>query len=99
MESEKFDRLITSAGRDLSALGPLIEKAEHFIAEQMEAMKERGEAVELSDDELRLVKAYQSFKARSPGGSVFSWQTPPSENEIVLPPIPSLLVDPREVSR
>ena len=97
MESEKFPQLIREAGASLAdKIGALTEHAEHFIAKQVEVMKERGDAVELGEDELRLLKAYRGFKARNPANAVFSWRTP-DEPGIVLPEAPSLIVDPREV--
>lgn len=95
MERDKFDAVIRNGGASLSeALHMLREKAEHVIAEQVEAMKERGEAVELGEDELRLLKAYRAFKCRSRPGSRFSWTTP-DEAGIVIPESPCLIIDPR----
>lgn len=97
MQNDKFPELIAAAGGNMAdRLGAMREHAEHFIAKQVEAMKESGQAVELGDDELRLLKAYRAFKARSAPGTVFAWTTP-NDGGIVLPPdLPSLLVDPRE---
>lgn len=97
MQADQFERLINQEGSHLaSQVKMLREKAEHLIAEHVEALKERGEAFELSEDESRLLMAYRAFKSRSPSGAVFSWKTP-EENGIVLPISPSLIVDPREV--
>ena len=99
MQAEKFDDLVENAGESLaSRFGLLREKAEHMIAEQVEVMKEQGKAYELSDDEIRLLKAYRRFVARAAAGQVFSWYVP-HEVGIVLPPDVSIIVDPREVVR
>jgi len=97
MESEKFPELIQAAGGSLAEKMNLMrEKAEHFIAEHVEVMKEQGKAVELGEDELRLLTAYRAFKNRSPSGAVFSWKIPTPEG-IVIPTEPCLIQDPRQV--
>ena|SRR3990167_9845135 len=96
MQPEKYDQAIENVGSRLSdQLNILREKAEFLIAEEFEVAKERGDAVELGEDELRLLKAYRSFKARSPSNSVFLWRTP-VEWSFAVPVEFSLLVDPRE---
>lgn len=97
MEADKFERLVENAGGELAAKFDMLrEKAECFVHKQVEEMKQRGEAVELGEDELRLLKAYRAFKARSQPGAVFSWSTP-VDSAIVVPSEPCLIVDPREV--
>lgn len=98
MNQDKFPELISTAGDSLHKnLNVLREKAEHFIAEQLEVMKEEEKIVDLKDDELDMIKAYQAFKNRSKPGSIFHWTTPVI-NELVFPVNPTLIIDPREVS-
>ena len=97
MNSEKMEHLKSGIfDRFREELGTLREHAEHFASQQVESMIERGDAIELSDDEIDMVKAYRRFDARSAPGSMFQWRTSPKES-IVIPDEPSLLVHPREV--
>lgn len=97
MQSEKFDDLRESISEDMKAhLGTLREHAEHFAAQQVERMLTEGSALELSEDEERMLRAYRSFCSRSAPCSIFSWRSPDNQ-QLVLPSAPSLLVDPREV--
>lgn len=98
---EKFAEMTEAVGERLAdQFNVLREKAEHFIAEEIESMKDRGDAIELTTDELAMIKAYRAFLDRSPVGSVFSWrQSFIDRPGIVVPQEPSLIIDPREVSR
>jgi len=97
MNVEKFQPLIENAGAELSSITKLFrEKAEFLVAEQLEVMKEEGSVLEMSEDEIDLIKAYRRFKERSKPGSVFGWKSP-IDSKIVIPNQVSLLVDPREV--
>lgn len=100
---EKFAEMAEAAGgRFAEELNVLREKAEHFIAEEMQVMKERGDAVDLTPDELAMIKAYRNFVAKTPAGTAFpafSWR--PSfldQPGIVFLQEPTLIVDPRDVS-
>jgi hypothetical protein len=98
MQAESFRDLTAGVGDSLiRKYAAMKEHAEHIATEQVTAMKESGEAVELSDDELDMLKAYKRFVARSKPGAVFQWRSPETAGFIV-PPSPSFLVDPREVA-
>ena len=74
----------------------LKEHAEHAAFQAVNKLVEDGRAVELSDDEMDMIKAYRRFVARSRPGKRFKWTTP-TEPSLVIPEAPSLIIDPREV--
>jgi hypothetical protein len=81
-----------------SKLSKLQEHAEHFACDAMERMVEQGDAIELTDDEGRLLKSYRQFVTRSKPGAVFSWRSLDDSAKIVTPEDPSFIVDPCDVS-
>jgi hypothetical protein len=98
MESEKIEDVKSVVIEEMKQhLGTLREHAEHFANRAIASKIESGEAFELSEDEIRLLKSYRAFVLRSKPKSVFSWVTPDS-NELVLPAEPCLIQDPRLVS-
>ncbi len=78
-------------------LGTLREHAEHFAVQAVDEMVDKGTAIELSDDEERMLRAYRAFRQRNSSG-VFSWQMPEDKSLITELPEPALLRDPREIS-
>ena len=99
MNSEKFPTLERRATDSMTEkLNTLREHAEHFVAQQVEAMKASGEAMELSSDEERLLRAYRGFVTRSKPGAVFSWESSKAGPQIVTPADVSIIRDPSDVS-
>ena len=99
MNSYKFPELERRSTTSLAdKFGAMKEHAEHVIAEKVQQMKEDGLAHELTDDEESMLMSYKRFYARSKPGSVFQWQTPRVQFEIVMPPDVSLIQHPQEVS-
>ena len=96
--SYELNRLQADASERFKELsGAHAEIAEHFVEQELTQRVDKGFVLQLSEDEERLLKAYRSFVARSPGGEAFKWH-PPKPEGIVVPAEPSLLVDPREVN-
>ena len=58
----------------------------------------RGNPIELSEDEIRMVQAYRRFVATHAPGDAFGWQSPIDDHSIILATAPQLLADPREVT-
>jgi len=85
------------ADRLKEQLGTLQEHAEHFAHRQVEKMIEEEQAIQLTEDEERLLKSYRAFVSRSIPGAVFSWKSP-EEAKLVIPETRALLRDPREMS-
>ncbi len=99
MNSDKFPELERRSTTDLAEkFSAMKEHAEHVIAEKVKQMKDEGLAHELTDDEEAMLLSYKRFYAKSKPGSVFQWRTPRVQAGIVLPPEPSLLRHPQEVS-
>lgn len=76
MNSEKFAELEERAARP--ALTDEIRQAEALsrVRHEIEQMKAEGKALELSDEEERLLIAFRRFKLRMrKDGEVFTWQT------------------------
>lgn len=97
MQSDKLhDVERTVADSLMSELSTLREHAEHFAHQTMDAMVETGDAIELSEDEERLLRSYRQFCEQNTTG-VFSWQKPADEGLII--PTHDMLVDPRDVSK
>ena len=97
MNSDKFQELgDLIQGRLMQQAGLHSEAAEFFAKDAVDQMVEKGSAIELSDDEERMLAAYRRFREKHASG-IFSWvmeETP----GLVLPETPSLIVDPRDVS-
>jgi hypothetical protein len=84
-------------GKLRDQLDTLREHAEHFAVEAVDEMIDKGTAIELTEDEERMLQAYRVFRQRNSEG-VFSWQMPVDKSLITELPEPALLRDPREVS-
>ena len=99
MESQKFENLITDSAEALehrqSTLAKKLE-ARAIIAAQVEAMKQAGEAYELSKEEIRMLQSFRSFKATCKPGELFKWQTRPVEG-VTIHTDTGLIQDPQEV--
>lgn len=97
MHSEKINELRSELCELLEDRGTMGEVAEHFAAQQVEKMVEDGDAIELSEDEIRMLKEYRRYRETNASG-VFSWQFSDEQPTFVVPDEPSLLIDPRNVS-
>jgi hypothetical protein len=86
MQRETLDELREDCLGNVSGLF-----AETLLRQKLDNLVEEEKAIELTDDEMRMLKAY-----RSSTKEIFSWRRPKPEG-IVLPTEPTLLVDPREV--
>lgn len=72
------------------------EAAELFADQAVSQMVDDGMAIELTDDEERLLKAYRQFRCSNNGG-VFKWRVE-SERQLIVPTTPVLIQDPRDMS-
>lgn len=81
----------------LKTRGPTMrEESELFVSEAMQKKVDDGDAIELSDDELRMVMAYRTFLNGNPSKSVFKWRVEFDNEKLFVPAeTTSLLVDPR----
>jgi hypothetical protein len=78
----------------------LQEHAEHIVNQELIARADSGEILELSDDEIDLLKAYRQFVATHNPGSTFGWCTPPIPKDTVVLPdqgVTGIIQDPRVV--
>jgi len=92
MQRETFSELRERSLKTLEKYGvPSFDKLKPFIEDEINTLVEEEKAIELTDDEMRMLKAYRSSTKEA-----FSWRRPEPEG-IVLPVEPTLLVDPREV--
>ena len=100
MNQEGFEKLEKSSATTLvDRFAALREQAEQVVAERVEALKATGDAIELSDEEIRMIRAYRRFVSRTKPGGVFSWRSrDATENKIVTPGDVSIILDPQEVS-
>jgi len=76
MQERKFEELEDRAvDHSLKDLTQQLESRERVIKE-IEAMKAEGKALELSDEEIDMLKSFRRFKLRMrKNGEVFKWQT------------------------
>jgi len=84
MQEQKFERLQNSAAEEFerrsmsAAMKDAIRKleAKAIVDETVQAMKDRGEAFELTDEEEKMLLAFRRFKLRMrKDGEVFTWQS------------------------
>ncbi len=76
MQSEKYDELESRASlsNELDAIKKLEARAR--VHQEIELMKTEGKALELSDEEERMLHSFRRFKLRMrKHGEVFTWQT------------------------
>jgi len=76
MQLEKFDELENRASRigELDAIKMLEARAR--VHQEIQSMKAEGKALELSDEEERMLHSFRRFKLRMrKHGEVFTWQT------------------------
>lgn len=94
---QKLNEIRTAVGDEIrQQLSVMQEHAEHFAHKAVDDMVERGDAFELSDDEIRMLESYRQFCNRNASG-VFKWQKPADEG-IVIPKKHSFISDPRDKS-
>lgn len=101
MNAEKFEEM-----ESRSALGMLQEAERNDAIRRMEAharvhdviaaMKEEGKALELTEEEERLLRSFRRFKISCKPGAVFKWQTRPDPAGVVLAEETGLVRDPQE---
>lgn len=97
MHSDESKLIQSDIAKSLEGLGSLREHAEHFAHQAIAKKLDTGEVLELTEDEIRMIKAYRQFAARNQPGKRFKWLTS-NEQDIVIPPDPAFLQDPRDVS-
>lgn len=99
MNQDKFKELIGNVAAELAGKNKLLfEKSEFLIAKELETMKGQGKILELSEDEIDMIKSYRAFIMRSKPESIFSWKSP-NNSELVFPTEePILIRNPREMS-
>lgn len=105
MQEEKYDELRNRSTDMLEHLfGQERAIAQQAVRSEMDKMVKSGEALRLSDEEERLLKAFRRFKGRmKKNGEVFKWQTRLSTIDEALRLVEiagdedCLLVDPQEV--
>lgn len=91
MNTENLERLADSVHEKFD--GFVARKA---IEQKIEEMKKDDRVFEMTDEEVRLLKAFRQFKRLRSCGT-FSWQILPDYG-IVLPGDGSLIRDPQDVS-
>lgn len=97
MHSDESKLIQSDIAKSLEGLGGLREHAEHFANQAIAKKIDTGEVLELTEDEIRMIKAYRQFVARNQPRKRFKWLTS-NEQGIVIPPDPAFLQDPRDVS-
>lgn len=97
MNTERLEELDNTIAENLTTMGGLREHAEHFAKLTVEKMVDQGTAIELTDDEERMLKAYRGFRQRNASG-VFSWAMEDTKLAFVVPEAPNLIIDPRDMS-
>jgi hypothetical protein len=102
MESQKFEQLENNLSAELERRATSLERkleAQKLAALEVERMKAAGEAHEITDEEIRMIRSLRRFKATCKPGDVFKWQTRPVEGIVITPEnAPAMIVDPQEVS-
>lgn len=76
MNEQKYDELEQRASNvaDLDAIKKL--EARSRIHHEIEAMREEGKALTLSDEEISMLESFRRFKLRMrKDGEIFTWQT------------------------
>jgi hypothetical protein len=99
MEGTKFEQLESNLSAEIERRATTLERkleAQILAAREVERMKAEGEAHEISDEEVRMIRALRRFKARCKPGGVFKWQTRPIEG-VTIHEDTSLIQDPQEV--
>lgn len=99
MDARKFTELEerASAKAEFGDAVRRLEAGEH-VRDVIEQMKQEGKALELSDEELRMLRSFRAFKVRTrKDGEVFKWQTRRPEG---IQPAPErvFITDPQDVS-
>jgi hypothetical protein len=99
MNSEKVSELHVSSAAALEQRQSTLERkleAQGIIRGEIEAMKEAGSAIELSDEEIRMIRELRRFKESCKPGAVFSWQTRPANvGAVLIAEDTTLIEDPR----
>jgi hypothetical protein len=100
MESREFEELSERSGALLEGkMTTLARKLEArmVVEREIEAMKAEGKAHEITEEEIRMIRAFRSFKTRCKAGDVFKWQTRPVEG-VTIHQDTSLIQDPQDRS-
>jgi len=75
----------------------LPERLHRKMHAEMERLAKVGDVIVLTDEEIRMVRSFRSFRIRAKkAGAVFTWQTTPDERPIVPGDEAPLVVDPKE---
>ena len=97
MQENKFNELTqrAAAAEKLDALRHM--EATSRVSRVIEEMKAEGKAIELSEEEERMLRSFRRFKLRMrKDGEVFKWQTRRPEG-IQSAPETAFILDPQEV--
>lgn len=97
MHSDESKLIQSDIAKSLEGLDILREYAKHFAHRVIAKKIDTGKVLELTEDEIRMIKAYRQFVARSQPGKKFKWLTS-NEQNIVIPPDAAFFQDPRDVS-
>jgi hypothetical protein len=101
MNSEKFSDLEVTSAAALEKFATTLDRkleAREVVRQTMEDLKRAGEALELSDEEIRLLQELRKFKASCKPGAVFKWQTQPSQpGGVIIGEDTALIEDPQRV--
>jgi hypothetical protein len=96
MNQQTCDNVMTAAAADLFVRNT---SAKQAIAKEMTEMVETGEVNILTDEEERMLRSLRRFKATCKPGSIFKWQTRPTEGVTIHPGnAPAMIHDPQEVA-
>jgi hypothetical protein len=100
MEDRKFEQLAEQSAKALEERETFFSRkleARRIVELEIEAMKKAGEAHEISEEEIRMVRSFRRFKVTCKAGDIFKWQTRPIDG-VSIHVDTSLVKDPQEVS-
>jgi hypothetical protein len=106
MNSEKYTELEDRSAVSMLQRAELADavkrmEAHSRVQDVIAAMKEEGKALELTDEEERMLRSFRRFKAtiKKPG-EVFKWQTRPVDADVLIVDggEAAHIVDPQDVS-
>ena len=97
MQEQKYNELEDRASLSAEVDTIRMLEARARVHREIEAMKEEGKALVLTDEEERLLHSFRRFQRGCKPGAVFKWQTRPVEGVEIITET-GLVRDPQEVS-
>lgn len=111
MNSETHEHISVLAGEKMEHLidsSPFLRRQERrelaaeTVRAEMAAMEAAGRVLQLTDEEVRLLRAFRRFKATmKKAGKCFRWQTVPLETDVLVVDCGDAahIIDPQDVSQ